>query len=437
MKFVDEVTIKVCAGCGGDGCIGWRREKFVPAGGPDGGQGGDGGAVIFVATPNLNTLIDLSYQSQLNAENGGNGQGNGCNGRSGEDLHVNVPVGTQVFYKGKIVADLNSSGCRWVAARGGHGGLGNTAFKSPTNQAPNFAERGTEGESFEFRLELKSVADVGLVGLPNAGKSTLISAISASHPKIADYPFTTLVPHLGVVRVRQNESFVVADIPGLIPGAHLGKGLGDRFLRHIERTKLLVFLLDPSQNCLGFELPEDITSKLDRESTNGLSELELNTLGQYLILDYELNQFSASVAAYPRLVVISKSDIPGVKESLKSIQNNIKRIIADQGLARISQTTPSRTSLESVRYESEQILMGDGVLVHSQVDKIEQSHILPVIDARSRSEIEKNGLSLSPSEPSVLSISSITGEGLEDLKLTILQSMKQLQNTYETIELDR
>ena len=327
MKFVDEVVVRAVAGRGGDGCIGWRREKFVPAGGPDGGQGGDGGAVVLIADANINTLIDLSYRNQLLAENGGDGQGNGCNGRTGADLYVNVPVGTQVFFKDRLVADLNSAGCRWIAARGGHGGQGNTAFKSATNQAPNFAERGTEGESYELRLELKSVADVGLVGLPNAGKSTLISVISASRPKIADYPFTTLLPHLGVVRLRQDESFVVADIPGLIPGAHLGKGLGDRFLRHIERTKLLLFLLDPTQDCANFDLPAETVSSVQSAATEHLSALERNAFMQYTVLNYELNQFSPLLADFQRLVVISKCDIPEIKDSLSSIAETLAALL--------------------------------------------------------------------------------------------------------------
>jgi len=235
MRFIDEVKVQVRAGRGGSGAVRFRREKYCPEGGPDGGDGGNGGAVILVTDPGLSTLIDFSFQPHLFASGGANGGENQRGGAAGADLICRVPVGCQVFYNDELVADLNTAGARWVAARGGHGGRGNAFFKSAQNQAPDYAQPGQDADELELRLVLKSVADIGLVGLPNVGKSTLISRISSANPKVADYPFTTLEPHLGVVML-DDARFVVADIPGLIPGAHLGKGLGTDFLKHIERT---------------------------------------------------------------------------------------------------------------------------------------------------------------------------------------------------------
>jgi GTP-binding protein len=296
LKFVDEVTIKAVAGSGGDGHIGWHREKYVPMGGPDGGDGGDGGAVIFLADSSINTLIDFAYTPTLRGQNGATGSSNNKKGSSGKEIVRRVPVGTQCFYDDELVADLNVSGARWVVARGGRGGRGNTTFKSAENRAPHIAERGQEGESVELKLSLKLVADVGLVGLPNAGKSTLISKISAAKPRIADYPFTTLTPNLGVVRVSDEKSFVVADIPGLIPGAHEGKGLGHEFLKHLERTASLLFLIDVSH--LAYVSPEP-----DDEA---MSEAVIQ---QYNTLDKELSEFSDTLRKLPRIAAISKSDL--------------------------------------------------------------------------------------------------------------------------------
>lgn len=246
MKFVDEVTIRVIAGDGGNGCVSFRREKYIPKGGPDGGDGGDGGSVFLTADQNLNTLVDFRHVRTYHAERGENGMGKNCTGAQGADLHIPVPPGTIAtdLETGEVIADLTKIGQSIKVAQGGFHGLGNTRFKSSTNRAPRQSTNGSDGERRELRLELKLLADVGLLGLPNAGKSTLISAVSAARPKVADYPFTTLVPNLGVVKMSAGRSFVIADIPGLIEGAAEGAGLGVRFLKHLSRTRLLLHILD-------------------------------------------------------------------------------------------------------------------------------------------------------------------------------------------------
>ncbi len=245
--FIDEAVIEVEAGAGGDGCVAFRREKYVPRGGPSGGDGGDGGDVILVADPHLSTLLDYRYKTHYKAGRGGSGSGDNRKGRRGDSIVLRVPVGTLVYddETGELLVDLARPNQQFIVAKGGKGGKGNAHFATPTRQAPRFAEKGLPGEKRRLRLELKLLADVGIVGMPNAGKSTLISRISAARPKIADYPFTTLVPNLGVVKY-QDTSFVVADIPGLIEGAHAGHGLGHQFLRHVERARLLLYLLDCS-----------------------------------------------------------------------------------------------------------------------------------------------------------------------------------------------
>jgi len=246
MKFVDEAKIRVEAGDGGNGCVSFRREKFIPKGGPDGGDGGDGGSVWLEADPDLNTLVDFRHNRVFRARRGENGRGSNCTGKSGEDCIVRVPVGTLVHERdtGETLGDLVTAGQRLLVAQGGRHGLGNTHFKSSTNRAPRQATPGTPGEQRNLLLELKLLADVGLLGLPNAGKSTLIRAVSHARPKVADYPFTTLYPHLGVVKVGPYQSFVIADIPGLIEGAAEGAGLGVHFLKHLARTRLLLHVVD-------------------------------------------------------------------------------------------------------------------------------------------------------------------------------------------------
>jgi len=258
--FVDEVDIRVTAGDGGRGCMSFRREKFVPRGGPNGGDGGNGGSVFIVATDHLNTLVNYRFHPNYEAQRGAHGQGSNRTGHDGKDIELQVPVGTMVYEieddaSGaapsdrplKLIADLTEPGQRVLAAQGGHGGFGNAHFATSTNRAPRRVEPGQPGEDKQLRLQLRLLADVGLVGFPNAGKSTLISHISAARPKIADYPFTTLTPHLGVVTLDGDRSFVVADVPGLIEGAHAGHGLGHQFLKHVERTKVLVHVVDVSE----------------------------------------------------------------------------------------------------------------------------------------------------------------------------------------------
>ncbi len=287
MRFVDEIKIRVQAGKGGSGCMSFRREKYVPRGGPDGGDGGDGGDVVLVASERKQTLLDFRYRQLYRAKSGRHGQGKNKHGRSGADLVLQVPVGTMVKdpESGRVLADLDRPGRRWVAARGGRGGRGNARFATPTRRAPRFAEEGREGEERELKLELKLLADVGLVGFPNAGKSSLITAVSAATPKIADYPFTTLVPHLGVVAYGDAPPFVMADIPGLIRGAHQGAGLGFKFLRHIERTRVILHVIDIS------ELPDE------------------NVLLPWKQIEVELDSYSDVFADKPRVIALNKADL--------------------------------------------------------------------------------------------------------------------------------
>jgi GTP-binding protein len=287
MKFVDEVRIQVEAGDGGNGCVSFRREKYVPFGGPDGGDGGDGGDVILEAAENLNTLVDFRFHSVHRAGRGQNGSGANCIGRRGDDCILKVPVGTVVHdaETDERLGDLTSVGQRLVVAQGGYHGLGNTRFKSSTNRAPQRATPGTPGERRGLRLELRLIADVGLLGLPNAGKSSLIRAVSAAKPKIADYPFTTLHPNLGVVRVDDERSFVVADIPGLIEGAAEGAGLGVQFLRHLARTTLLLHIVDISPDGAGDDPIES-----------------------FLKVEAELGKWGRGVDLKPRWLVLNKID---------------------------------------------------------------------------------------------------------------------------------
>jgi GTP-binding protein len=294
--FIDHATIRVKAGDGGNGCVAFRREKFVPKGGPSGGDGGAGGSVWIVASKRLNTLYHLQFQREWKGGRGQHGMGSNCSGHDGADVFIELPVGSVVRDKatGELIADLTHDEERVLVAKGGRGGWGNQHFATATRQAPRFAQDGDPGEERTLAIELKLIADVGLVGLPNAGKSTLISVISAARPKIADYPFTTLVPNLGVVKADDDETFVVADIPGLIEGAHEGHGLGDQFLRHVERCSVLVHLVDLSAN----ETPEHDAEVIERE-------LEL---------------YSRILADKPRLICGSKLDsaVPGNSEKLRA-----------------------------------------------------------------------------------------------------------------------
>ena len=268
--FIDYAEITCASGRGGSGVVTFRREKFVPKGGPDGGDGGEGGSVIFVADQNLHTLQDIRYKKSYQAENGAPGSSNQKTGRAGEDVYIPVPLGTLIREKdtSRVEADLITDGEEYVACPGGKGGKGNTHFKTATRQTPRYAQKGSRGEKRKFTIELKVLADVGLVGLPNAGKSTLLAAVSSARPKIADYPFTTLQPHLGIVKYSEYQSFVMADIPGLIEGASEGKGLGHQFLKHIERTKLLLFLIDTMEPD-----PADTHELLQQELLNHNQEL--------------------------------------------------------------------------------------------------------------------------------------------------------------------
>lgn len=288
MKFIDEATIEAHAGKGGDGSASFRREKFVPRGGPDGGDGGRGGSILAIADRNINTLVDYRFARIHRAKNGEPGRGADCNGRSASDIELRVPVGTVIAddESGQLVADLAAHAQKALLAKGGDGGLGNLNFKSSTNRAPRQFTRGTPGESRKLRLELKVLADVGLLGMPNAGKSTLIRAISAARPKVADYPFTTLHPNLGVVRVAHDRSFVVADIPGLIEGAAEGAGLGHQFLRHLGRTTLLLHLVDIA--------PFDT---------------ETDTLAEARAIVEELRKYDSQLHAKSRWLVLTKADL--------------------------------------------------------------------------------------------------------------------------------
>lgn len=304
MKFVDEAHIKVEAGKGGDGCVSFRREKFIPFGGPNGGDGGDGGSVILQADENINTLIDFRYTTAFKAGNGEKGMGSDCTGKGAEDLIIRVPVGTLVYDEdtNELLGDLVENKQQLKVAQGGFHGIGNARFKSSTNRAPRQFTPGSQGEKRQLRLELKVLADVGLLGLPNAGKSTLIRAISAARPKVADYPFTTLYPNLGVVRVGSEQSFVVADIPGLIEGAAEGAGLGTRFLKHLARTELLLHLIDLH--------PQDGHDPIYNAKT----------------IIKELEKFSPELAEKERWLVFNKMDLLLEEERIACIDEVLKAL---------------------------------------------------------------------------------------------------------------
>jgi GTP-binding protein len=305
MKFVDEATVKVQAGNGGRGCVSFRREKFVPFGGPDGGDGGSGGSVWLRAKEGINTLADFRIQRTYKARNGEGGSGNDCTGRGGEDLYVDVPVGTTVTDQetGEELGDLKVAGQTLKVVEGGKGGFGNTKFKSSTNRAPRQFGSGLPGEKRTLGFEMKVIADVGLLGLPNAGKSTLIRAVSAARPRVADYPFTTLYPNLGVVDVGQHRSFVMADIPGLIEGAAEGAGLGHRFLKHLQRTRVLLHLIDIA--------PPDPEADPVRDARAILGELR---------------KYSAELAAKPRWLILNKMDLLPPEEARQRATRIVRQL---------------------------------------------------------------------------------------------------------------
>jgi GTP-binding protein len=304
MKFIDEALIRVEAGKGGKGCVSFRREKFVPFGGPNGGDGGDGGSVYLVADANLNTLVDFRHQRVFRAKNGQAGMGGDCTGKSGDDATIPVPVGTVVYDadSGEQIGDLVRSGQTVKVAEGGFHGLGNTRFKSSTNRTPRQFTYGTPGEARNLRLELKLLADVGLLGMPNAGKSTLIRAVSAARPKVADYPFTTLHPHLGVVSLEPHKSFVIADIPGVIEGAAEGAGLGLQFLRHVARTRLLLHVVDAVP--LG----------------------DADPVQEVRLVARELKKFSAELTRRERWLVLNKLDLLPEKKRAAHVREIVRRL---------------------------------------------------------------------------------------------------------------
>lgn len=299
-RFFDEVKIYVEGGRGGNGCVSFRREKGVPRGGPDGGDGGDGGRVIIKVDGEISTLIEYHYKKHFVAKNGGHGRGKNRRGKKGEDIVLKVPPGTLVKdERGNLLKDLKEEKDSIVIARGGRGGRGNTQFKTATYQAPKQAEEGEKGERGWINLELKLIADVGIIGVPNAGKSTLLSRISSAHPKVASYPFTTLRPYLGIVKVDDMSSFVAADLPGLIEEASKGRGLGDRFLRHVERSKVLLHLVDVGESFSG------------------------DPFNRFQVINRELEEYSPYLLKKPQLVVGSKLDLPGAREKLSQLKEKI------------------------------------------------------------------------------------------------------------------
>lgn len=362
MQFVDEVTVTVQAGKGGNGCLSFRREKFVPKGGPDGGDGGDGGSVILRADKDLNTLADYRYQRKFRAETGEDGRGRNCSGRRGEDRILDVPVGTTVVDcdTDEVLGDLTEAGQTLVVAQGGFHGLGNTRYKSSVNRAPRQTSSGTPGEQRQLRLELKVLADVGLVGLPNAGKSTLIRAMSAARPRVADYPFTTLVPNLGVVSVAAHQSFVVADIPGLIEGAAEGAGLGIRFLRHLVRTRLLLHLVDP--------MPWDDADPVD----------------SVRVISRELERFSPTLAERERWLVINKVDgLPDSEEECERIRQELDwqgpvfmiSALSGQGVEQLAQAVMRWLEEQRTREAEDPEVAGEEAARRERMDEEARAHI--------------------------------------------------------------
>ncbi len=330
MDFVDEVTLEVVAGDGGNGCVAFRREKFVPLGGPSGGDGGRGGSLILEAHDRMTTLLDLRFRKVVRAERGEDGRGKDQFGKAGADVRIQVPVGTQVYddESGELLADLDRAGAELVAARGGRGGRGNIKFATPYDRAPRRAQPGEPGERRRIRLELKLLADVGVVGFPNVGKSTFIAAVSRARPKVADYPFTTLVPNLGVVSLGIDRSFVIADIPGIIEGASEGAGLGLRFLKHVERTRVLLHMItvDPDP--------------------------KRDAIGDFDALMKELERFDPRLVARPMIVAVSKLDLPEVQEAFDSVKAELEV----RGYEVLGISSATRAGLDLVLQKLESIL---------------------------------------------------------------------------------
>ena len=354
MRFIDEARIKISAGHGGPGCVSFRREKFIPRGGPDGGDGGRGGDVSFVASNQLGTLQDFRFKRSYQAENGLHGSGKNKAGRDGESTEIRVPVGTVVKDQetGDILFDFTEDGQRWVAAKGGRGGKGNTHFVTSTFQAPKFAQPGEEGGSRALQLELKLLADVSLIGYPNAGKSTLISRMSAAHPKIADYPFTTLTPNLGVVKVADYKSFVVADIPGLIEGAAQGAGLGHKFLKHIERTKITVHLLDGTHLLEFSTVPDEEDGASAKKGAKEMHRL-------YLAIRKELELFNPELADKDEVIVINKADLfQGHIQFLNDVRTELKKLL---------ETGPKKVPRKLVSKEPFAISCASGEGIHELI----------------------------------------------------------------------
>ncbi|SES65196.1 Obg family GTPase CgtA [Thorsellia anophelis] len=351
MKFVDEATILIAAGDGGNGCASFRREKYIPDGGPDGGDGGDGGHVFAIADENLNTLIDYRFVKSYRAERGDNGQSRNCTGKRGKDIEIKLPVGTRITDKatGEVIADLTRHQQRVMIAKGGFHGLGNTRFKSSVNRAPRQKTMGTKGEEREVLLELMLLADVGMLGLPNAGKSTFIRSVSAAKPKVADYPFTTLVPSLGVVRLDMEKSFVIADIPGLIEGASDGAGLGIRFLKHLERCRILIHLVD-LQPIDGSDPVENIH-----------------------IIENELRQYSEKLANKPRWLVFNKVDLFDTSEEAEARAKEIILNINEKW-QKLNEITPNTYQLvENYKLISAGLSIGIKPLIWEMMTYIDEN----------------------------------------------------------------
>jgi GTP-binding protein len=366
MKFVDEASITVQAGKGGNGCLSFRREKYIPKGGPDGGDGGDGGSIFVEADESLNTLIDYRYTRRYNAQNGEGGQGRQCTGSKGEDLVLKVPVGTTVvdIDTDEVLADLTQIGQREKVAQGGWHGLGNMRFKSSVNRAPRQTTKGSEGELRNLRLELRVLADVGLLGLPNAGKSTLIRSISAAKPKVADYPFTTLVPNLGVVRTEAHRSFVVADIPGIIEGAAQGAGLGIRFLKHLARNRVLLHLVDMA--------PWDETTPADAAVT----------------AVKELHNFSETLGQQPRWLLLNKLDMVPEEEVEERCQSVIDALEWDGPVYRISAL--NKQGLTQLVHDLQEYLDERKEAIIENPELAEEEHALrQQIDREARENMER------------------------------------------------